>query len=170
MKIGVLVEDLYNELEFWYPYLRLKEEGFEVLAIGPEGGKEYKSKVGLPKASEVGAKDVDPKELDAIVVPGGYAPDRLRRSKDILDLVKGVYENGKIVATICHGGWVLISAGILKGKRATSYFAIKDDMINAGVDWVDEEVVVDGNIVTSRTPDDLPIFLKTIISKLKELK
>ncbi len=170
MKIGVLVEDLYNELEFWYPYLRLKEEGFEVLAIGPEGDKKYKSKVGLPKASEVGAKDVDPKELDAIVVPGGYAPDRLRRSKDILDLVKGVYENGKIVATICHGGWVLISAGILKGKRATSYFAIKDDMINAGVDWVDEEVVVDGNIVTSRTPDDLPIFLKTIISKLKELK
>ncbi len=170
MKIGVLVEDLYNELEFWYPYLRLKEERFEVLAIGPERGKEYKSKVGLPKVSEVGAKEVNPKELDAIVVPGGYAPDRLRRYKDILDLVKGVYENGRIVATICHGGWVLISAGILKGKRATSYFAIKDDMVNAGVDWVDEEVVVDGNIITSRTPDDLPMFLKTIISKLKELK
>ncbi len=167
MKIGVLIEDLYNELEFWYPYLRLKEEGFEVIAIGPEKEKEYKSKIGLPKVSEKGAKEIDPKELSAIIVPGGYAPDRLRRSKDILNLVKGVYDNGGIVATICHGGWVLISADILKGKKATSYFAIKDDMVNAGVNWVDEEVVIDGNIITSRTPDDLPAFLKAIISKLK---
>jgi len=167
MKIGVLIEDLYNELEFWYPYLRLKEEGFNVIAIGPEKGKEYKSKVGLPKKSEASAKEVNPKELSAIIVPGGYAPDRLRRSKDVLELVKGVYDNNKIVATICHGGWVLISAGILRGKKATSFFAIKDDMINAGVDWIDKEVVVDGNIITSRTPDDLPAFLRTIISQLK---
>ncbi len=166
-KIGVLIEDLYNELEFWYPYLRLKEEGFDVIAIGPEKGKEYKSKVGLPKVSEEAAKNIKPEDLSAIVVPGGYAPDRLRRSKDVLNLVKGVFENGGIVATICHGGWVLISAGILKGKKATSFFAIKDDMVNAGVNWVDEEVVVDGNLITSRVPDDLPIFLKTIISKLK---
>ena len=166
-RVGVLIEDLYNELEFWYPYLRLKEEGFDVIAIGPEKGKEYKSKVGLPKVSEEAAREVDPKSLSAIVVPGGYAPDRLRRSKNVLDLVKGVYDNGGIVATICHGGWVLISAGILKGKKATSFFAIKDDMVNAGVEWVDKEVVIDGNLITSRVPDDLPVFLKAIISKLK---
>ena len=166
-KIGILIEDLYNELEFWYPYLRLKEEGFEVITIGPEKGKEYKSKVGLPKISEASAIEVNPHELDAIIVPGGYAPDRLRRSKDIVNLVREVFKNGKLVATICHGGWVLISADILRGKRATSFFAIRDDMINAGVDWIDEEVVVDQNIITSRSPEDLPAFLKAIISKLK---
>lgn len=167
MKIGVLIEDLYNELEFWYPYLRLKEEGFDVISIGPEKEKEYKSKVGLPHISEASPKYIDANELDAIIVPGGYAPDKLRRYEEITNLVKKVYENKKIVATICHGGWVLISAGILKGKKATSFFAIKDDMINAGVDWIDKEVVVDKNIITSRNPNDLPIFLKTIISLLK---
>ncbi len=166
-KVGILIEDLYNELEFWYPYLRLKEEGFEVIAIGPEKGKEYKSKVGLPRVSEASPKDVNAEELDAIVVPGGYAPDRLRRDKEIVKLVRDVNDKGGVVATICHGGWVLISAGILKGKKATSFFAIRDDMVNAGVNWVDEEVVIDGNLVTSRKPDDLPAFLKAIISKLK---
>ena len=167
MKIGILIEDLYNEFEFWYPYLRLKEEKFDVISIGPEKGKEYKSKVGLPHIAEASPEHVDANEFDAIIVPGGYAPDKLRRYEKITNLVKKVYENEKIVATICHGGWVLISAGILKGKKATSFFAIKDDMVNAGVNWVDKEVVVDKNIITSRNPNDLPIFLKTIITKLK---
>ena len=165
-KIAVLVENQYQELEVWYPYLRLKEAGFDVRLVGTGKG-EYKSKVGYPAREEMTMDEADPADFDGVVVPGGYAPDFLRRHEKINTFVRGVYDKGGVVAGICHGGWVLASAGILKGRKATSFFAIKDDMMNAGADWEDSETVVDGNLVTARKPEDLPAFLKAIIGLLE---
>ncbi|MBM3189256.1 MAG: type 1 glutamine amidotransferase [Chloroflexi bacterium] len=164
-RIAVLAEDLYEDPELWYPYYRLLEEGATVTLVGPEA-KTYESKHGYPVRAEVAASQVSARDFDGVVVPGGFAPDRLRRYPAILNLVRGVFEKGGVVAAICHAGWVPISAGILKGKRATCVSAIKDDMINAGATYVDEAVVVDGNLVTSRTPADLPAFLPAIIKAL----
>lgn len=164
-RIAVLAEDLYEDPELWYPYYRLLEEGATVTLVGPEA-KTYESKHGYPVRAEVAASQVSARDFDGVVVPGGFAPDRLRRYPAILSLVRGVFEKGGVVAAICHAGWVPISAGILKGKRATCVSAIKDDMINAGATYVDEAVVVDGNLVTSRTPADLPAFLPAIIKAL----
>jgi protease I len=164
-KVAVLVENQYQELEVWYPYLRLKEAGFDVKMVGTGKG-EYRSKVGYPAREEMTMAEADAADFDGVVVPGGYAPDFLRRHEKINSFVRGIYDKGGVVAGICHGGWVLISAGIVDGKRATSFFAIKDDMINAGAKWEDSEVVVDGNLVTSRKPEDLPAFLKAIIRLL----
>jgi protease I len=167
-RVAVLAEDLYEDPELWYPYYRLLEAGAEVHLVGPEA-RVYESKHGFPVKADVAASQVTADDFDAVVVPGGYAPDKLRRHQSILDLVRGVYEKGGVVAAICHAGWVPISAGILKGRRATSVSAIKDDMINAGVDWVDEAVVVDENLVTSRTPRDLPAFLPALIETIQKL-
>jgi len=164
-RVAVLAEDIYEDPELWYPYYRLLEEGAEVVIVGPEA-KVYESKHGYPVKADVAASAVSAKDFDGVVVPGGFAPDRLRRSPAVLDLVRGVYAKGGMVAAICHAGWVLISAGILKGKRATSVAAIKDDMVNAGVIFVDAEVVVDGKLVTSRTPRDLPAFMPAVIAAL----
>lgn len=164
--IAILAESLFEDLELWYPLLRMREAGADVTVVGTKAGATYHGKHGMPVTSDVGAEDVSPGAFDAVIVPGGYAPDKMRRHQATLDLVRGVYERGGIVAMICHAGWVPISAGILEGKRATSFFAIKDDMVNAGVEWLDAEVVRDGNLISSRSPEDLPAFCRTIIAAL----
>ena len=164
-RIVVLAEDMYEDPELWYPYYRLLEEGAEVILVGPEA-KTYESKHGYPAKADKAAADVRVEDVDAVVVPGGFAPDRLRRYPAVLDLVRGVSEKGGVVAMICHAAWVPISAGIVKGKRATCVSAIKDDLINAGATYVDEAVVVDGNLISSRTPADLPAFMPAIIAAL----
>ncbi len=165
-RVAVLAEDLYEDPELWYPYYRLLEAGAEVQIVGPEA-KVYESKHGYPAKAEVAASEVSAGDFDGVVVPGGFAPDRLRRYDAVLDLLRGVDDKGGVVAAICHAAWVPISAGIMKGKRATCVSAIKDDLINAGATYVDEEVVVDGNLVTSRTPADLPAFMPAVIAALE---
>jgi protease I len=164
-KVVVLAEDEYEDLELWYPALRLREAGAEVTIAGP-AKKTYKSKHWYEAAAKVKVADLDAADYDAVIVPGGYAPDKLRRHKEVLDFVKAMSDAGKPVAAICHGGWVPISAGIVSGKRMTCYVAIKDDVQNAGAQYVDEPVVTDGNLITSRFPDDLPHFCKAIIAAL----
>ena len=166
-KVAILAENMYQEMELWVPYYRLKEEGAEVKVVGPEK-KTYTSKLGYPVNADVAAAEVSSKDFDGVVIPGGYAPDMMRRYPAMLKLVKDCFAEGKPVAAICHAGWVPISAGILKGKTATCFFAIKDDMINAGAKYVDEEVVVDGNLITSRKPDDLPAFCRELIKALEK--
>ena len=165
-KVAVLVEYHYQVLEVWYPYLRLREEGVETILVGT-GKKEYKSKEGYPATEELSIEKASPDDFDAVVIPGGYAPDILRRYEEVNKFVREMLEKGKVVAAICHAGWVLVSAGILKGKTATCFSAIKDDLINAGAKYQDKEVVVDGNLITSRNPYDLPAFCREIIKKLK---
>ena len=166
-RIAILAEDLYEDLELWYPYYRLIEEGAEVKIIGPRA-IEYQSKHGYPIHADFAAGKVEANEFDGIVVPGGYAPDRLRRYPRILGLVREIFKNGGVVASICHGVWVLISAGIMGDKRATCVSAIKDDLKNAGAVYLDKEVVIDNNLITSRTPKDLPAYLPAIIKAFKK--
>ena len=167
-RIAVLAENNYQDLALWYPLLRLREEGAEVKVIGTGSADTYTSKHGYPVTVDASADQVSADDFDAVVIPGGYAPDLMRRYDAVLRLVREAFEQGKVVAAICHAGWVLVSAGVLKGRRVTSFFAIKDDMINAGAEWVDEEVVRDGNLITSRMPSDLPAFCRTIIAALTE--
>jgi protease I len=167
-RVAVLVENLYEDLEGWYPILRLREEGAEVVVVGPEKGKIYHGKHGYPMRSEVSSREVFGDAFDAVVVPGGYAPDMMRREESMVDFLAAAYRKGKIVAGICHAGWLLISAGAVRGKTVTGFFAIKDDLVNAGATFVDREVVVDGNVVTSRNPGDLPAFLRAIIELLEK--
>jgi len=166
-KIAVLAEDIYEDLELWYPVLRMKEAGADVVIVGTGGKNSYESKHGYPVTVDVAADAIRPDEYAAVIVPGGYAPDKLRRYPAMLNLVRGIFERGGLVAMICHAGWVAVSAGILKGKTVTSTPAIKDDLINAGAQWVDQEVVVDGNLISSRSPDDLPAFCRAIIENLR---
>jgi len=165
-KVAVLIEDLYQVLEVWYPYLRLREEGIQTVLVGT-GKKTYKSKDGYPAEEELSIKKAKADDFDAVVIPGGYAPDILRRYAEVNNFVIDMYKKKKLVAAICHGGWVLVSAGILRGKKVTGFYAIKDDLINAGAKFIDKEVVVDGNLITSRNPYDLPAFCTQIIKKLK---
>jgi protease I len=165
-KIAVLVADLYQEMEVWYPLLRFREDGAETVAVGAEAGKSYASKKGYPVVAEKSLDQVRAADFDALIVPGGWAPDTLRQDARVLNLVREMDKAGKIVAAICHAGWVLCSAGILRGRKATCFKAIKDDMINAGAHYVDEEVVVDGNLITSRVPTDLPAFCREIVRAL----
>lgn len=165
-KVAVLVEDHYQVLEVWYPYLRLREEGIQTVLVGT-GKKQYKSKDGYLAEEELPIAQAKADDFDAVVIPGGYAPDILRRYTQVNNFVREMDKKGKVVAAICHAGWVLISAGILKGKKVTGFFAIKDDLVNAGAEFTDKEVVVDGNLITSRNPYDLPAFCTEIIKKLK---
>ncbi len=169
-RAAVLVEQQYQEMEVWYPIYRLREAGCKVTLVGPEAGHTYPSKLGYPVRSDKAAHDVSANDFDLLVVPGGFAPDYLRRHESILRLVGDMAEQGKIVAAICHGPAVLCSTQALKGKRVTCFFAIKDDVSNAGARYVDEEVVRDGNLITSRKPDDLPAFMQTIIQAVREAK
>lgn len=166
IKVAILVEDLYEDRELWYPADRLKEAGADVLLVGPKANKTYESKHGYPATSDAAAGDVSADDFQAVVIPGGYAPDRMRRHDDMVKLVKRAVDNEAVVAAICHAGWMLCSADVLNGRRVTSFFAIRDDMTHAGAEWVDEPVVVDGNLVTSRHPGDLPDFLRSIIECL----
>jgi protease I len=165
-RVAVLAEAQYEDLELWYPLLRLREEGAEVKVVGTGSAPSYESKHGYPVTADLAADETNADDFDAVVVPGGFAPDRMRRYPAVLNLVKGLWQQGKVVAAICHGPWVLVSAGVLDGRKATSFYAIKDDVINAGATWVDEPVTVDGTLVTSRVPGDLPEFMRTVIDLL----
>jgi len=169
-RAAVLVEQQYQEMEVWYPVYRLREGGCSVTLVGPEAGQTYPSKLGYPAKSDKSIKDVSANDFDLVVIPGGFAPDFLRRNEAILRFVSTMAEQGKVVAAICHGPWVLCSTQALKGRRATCFFAIKDDVMNAGANYVDAEVVRDGNLITSRKPDDLPAFMQTIFQAVREAK
>lgn len=164
-RVLILVEDKYEDMEVWYPMLRLREAGAEVVVAGTESTK-YSGKHDYPIVADSTIDKYFPKDFDCIVVPGGWAPDRLRRYENVLKFVREMHNSGKVVASICHGPWVLASAGILKGKKATCVPAIKDDVINAGAKYEDRDVVVDGKLVTSRRVDDLPAFCREIIKVL----
>ncbi len=166
-KAALLVEDIYNEFEVWIPYYRLKEEGVEVTVVGSGTAAVYHGRYGIPIHADKKASEVHVDQFDAVVIPGGYAPDKMRIHPEMVALVRDAFFKGKVVASICHGGWMLASAGILKGKKATSYVAIKDDMINAGAHWEDAELVRDGNLITSRKPEDLPAFCRTLIEAME---
>jgi protease I len=166
-RIAILIEQQYQELEVWYPYYRLIEAGCSVLLVGPEAGIAYPSKLGYPAKSDKAAKDCKPDDFDCLVIPGGFAPDFIRRSEAMLKFTRGMVEHGKVLAAICHGPWVLCSTTALRGKRATCFHAIKDDVINAGAKYEDAEVIRDGNLVTSRKPDDLPAFMQAVFAALK---
>lgn len=166
--IALLCEELYNEFELWYPYYRLLEAGARVQIVGSGSAPVYRSKIGLPAKVDVSIHQVSAAQFDAVVIPGGYAPDHMRRCPAMVQLVREVFEAGKVTAAICHAGWMLASAGVLKGRRATCFFAIRDDLVNAGAHYVDEPVVVDGNLITSRTPSDLPVFMRAIIARLQD--
>lgn len=167
-RIAILAEDQYEDMELWVPFYRLKEEGAEVKVVGAGGAKTYRSKHDYPVNVDAQAEQLRAVEFDAVVVPGGYAPDRMRRHEAMVGLVREAAQQGKVVAAICHAGWMLVSAGILQGRRVTSFFSIKDDLKSAGANWQDAEVVVDGNLITSRKPDDLPAFCRTIIAELSK--
>jgi len=162
----IFAAGLYEDLELWYPKIRLEEEGAATTVAGM-GEKTYQGKRGYPVTVDGNVDQVDAADFDGLVIPGGFAPDQLRRSDTVLRLTREIYQAGKPVAFICHAGWVPISAKILKGKHATSVRAIKDDMENAGVLWEDSAVVVDGNLISSRTPADLPQFCKALITALR---
>ena len=166
-KIIIPVEQMFNDLEFWYPYYRLKEAGAQVVVVGSGAAEQYAGKSGTKITVDANADQVSVSEFDGIVIPGGYAPDHMRRYPEMIALVKNLYEDRKTVAAICHAGWMLASAKILAGRTVTSFFAIKDDLIHAGANWIDEEVVVDDNLITSRKPDDLPAFMRAVIAALK---
>ena len=161
-KILIFVADIYEDLELHYPRYRLIEEGAEVVVAGEEK-TQYKGKHGYPVTAEMTVAEVNVSFFDAVVIPGGYAPDRLRKNPKVIEILKQFNTEKKLIAFICHAGWLPISANILQNVQATSYVAIKDDMVNAGANWVDEAVVVDGNKISSRFPDDLPKFCKAII-------
>lgn len=164
-RIALLVDNVYQEMEVWYPLYRFREAGAEVMTVGAEAGQVYTSKLGYPVTCQRSYDVVHANEFDGIIVPGGYAPDHIRRHPRANQLVHEMDAQGKLVAAICHGPWVLCSAGgMLKGRRVTSFFAIKDDVVNAGAHWEDAEVVVDGNLVTSRKPDDLPAFCRAALA------
>lgn len=166
--VAVLTENQYQELELWYPLLRLREAGAVTYTVGPRAGAVYTSKLGYPVVSDLAAGDLDPSDFDAVVIPGGHSPEAMRRSVEMIDFVKKIDEQGGIVAAICHAGWVLASAGIARGRRLTCVSIIKDDVIHAGADYVNEPVVRDGNLITSRLPSDLPVFCAAIVKALAE--
>jgi deglycase len=169
-RAAILVEQQYQEMEVWYPAYRLREAGCKVTFVGPEAAVTYPSKLGYPAKSDKAAKDVAPHDFNILVIPGGFAPDFIRRTEAMIRLTSGMAEAGKVIGAICHGPWVLCSTQALKGKKATCFFAIKDDVINAGAKYVDEEVVRDGNLITSRKPDDLPAFMQAIFQAAREAK
>jgi len=159
---AIFVADLYEDMEFWYPYFRMQEEEVEMTVIGPEADY-YSGKKGMPAKADIAIDNAKVDDYDALIIPGGYSPDVMRRNPQMVEFVKNIYDKGKPVAAICHGPWMLASADIIEGKNVTSFYSIKDDVKNAGGNWKDQEVVVDKNIITSRNPHDLPAFCKAII-------
>lgn len=170
IRVAILAENQYEDLELWYPYYRLKEEGAEVKIIGTGSAEVYKSKHGYDVKVDSKVDDISVDDFDAVIVPGGWAPDYMRRYPKMVEFVKRANDNNKTIAAICHAGSLLVSAGVLKGKTATCFKAIKDDIINAGAKYIDKEVVVDKNLVTSRHPSDLPAFSRELIAVLSKRK
>ncbi len=173
-RVAVLVEQQYQEMEVWYPVYRLREAGCVVELVGPEAGKTYASKLGYPAKATLAAKDAIATDFAAVVIPGGFSPDYIRRSEAMMKLVRDALAQGKPVAAICHGPWVLCSRILpqgespLKGRKVTCFHSIKDDVMNAGGTYTDQEVVIDGNIITSRTPDDLPAFVVALMEQMRK--
>lgn len=165
-KVLMFIDALFEEMELLYPRYRLIEAGAKVVLAGPKAKEAYPGKHGFPYHSDIAFQDAKEGEYAGLLIPGGYAPDRLRRNSTVLELVKQFHKNEKPIAIICHAGWVPISAQVIKGVRCTSFSAIKDDMVNAGAKWVDEAVVVDKNIISSRSPDDLPVFCPAFIEAM----
>ena len=168
-KILMFVDDIYEDLELWYPKIRFVEEGAEVIVAGSYKMKVYSGKHGYPCKSDASFEEINVGEFDALVIPGGFAPDKLRREKKVLDITRDIFNSGKLVAHICHAGWIPISAGIMKGFKCTSSPGIKDDLINAGAEWINAAVVVDRNMISSRSPADLPEFCRAIIKLLASI-
>lgn len=172
-KILIYVENKFEDLELFYPYYRMIEEGAQVIIAGPKAKESYQSKHGYPCQANIAFDDVKEADFDAVFIPGGYAPDKLRQYSAVLELVRNFHQKGKAIAFICHAGWVPVSAKVLKGVRCTSSLSIKDDLMNAGAHWVDEPVVVDRHFISSRKPDDLPYFclaaIDVIATKFKAL-
>ena len=169
-RIAILLEQKYEDLELQYPRLRLKEAGHQVEVIAPKTGEKYIGKWGYPQAADKASKDVRAKDYELIVIPGGTSPDFMRRDEGLIRLVREAAAAKIPMAAICHGPWMLCSTDALKGRRCTSFFAIAHDVVNAGGKWVDEECVVDGNIITSRSPDDLPAFSNAILQVVSREK
>lgn len=166
----MFVDDVYEDLELWYPKYRMIEEGFSVVVAGNEVNRIYKGKNGYPCKSDESYFNINENEFDGLIIPGGFAPDKLRREPRVIEITKNIFNEGKLVAHICHAGWIPISAQITEGMKLTSSPGIKDDLINSGADWIDELVVVDRNMISSRKPDDLPFFCIAIINWFKENK
>jgi len=167
-RVAILAESLYEDLELWYPFYRLREAGADVFVVGSGSADTYQSKHGYPVTVDAEADTVTASQFDGVIIPGGYSPDHMRRHPSMVKLVREAHEQGKVVAAICHAGWMLASANIVRGKTVTSFRSIKDDMVNAGANWVDREVVRDGMLITSRMPADLPAFMRTTVAALKE--
>src|SRR3989338_1812188 len=161
-QILIIIEKDFQDAEVIYPLYRLREAGHNVTVVGC-GQKEYKGKYGYQIKADSNIADINISKYGGVIIPGGWAPDHLRWNKDVLNLVIQMNKSNKLIASICHGAWVLVSANLLKGRTITCYKAIKDDVINAGANYVDKSVVVDNNIITSRCPDDLPDFCREIL-------
>ena len=166
-KIAIMVDEMYQVLEVWYPYYRFVEAALEVNLVAAEAKKQYHSKEGYPCVSGIAAGLARAGDYDCMVVPGGFAPDFMRRDASVIKFANDMVSAGKVIAAICHGGWLLCSTEAYRGKKATCFVAIKDDIKNAGAEYVDTECVVDGNLITSRKPDDLPAFCAAILEALK---
>ncbi len=167
-RVGVLVEEGFEDLEFWVPVMRLREEGAEVVVIGTGRQPVFKGKHCLEARPDVTAEQVSAEGLDGLVVPGGWGPDKLRRFDAVLDLVRTMHAQGKVIASICHGGWVLASAGIVRGRKATGSRGIRDDLQNAGAQWVDAPAFREGNLVWGRVVADIPAFCRELVAALSE--
>jgi protease I len=167
-RVGIFIEQEYEDLEYWVPRMRLEEEGATVVTIGTGSSDTYRGKGGLIATPDVTADQVSADDFDALSVPGGWCPDKLRRYEAVLNIVRDVYQAGKIVGSICHGGWVLISAGIVEGHKATGSVGIRDDLINAGAEWVDESAFRDGNLVWGRVVADIPNYCRELVKAIAE--
>jgi protease I len=168
-KVAFIMDNMFEDSEFRVPYDRIKEAGHQPVIIGLEAGKKLEGKKGKETVeTEKAIAEVSPDDFAAVVIPGGYSPDLIRTNDDMVSFVKNTFDAGHPTAAICHAGWMLAEAGIVNGKRVTSWPSIRTDLVNAGADWVDEEVVEDGNMITSRKPDDLEAFSKTILVQLEQ--
>jgi protease I len=165
-RLLMFVDDIYEDLELWYPKLRMIEAGAHVTVAGPEAGAKYRGKHGYPCISDAAIRDMDAADFHGLIIPGGFSPDKLRRDAKLLDIVRQTSQAAKLVAAICHAGWIPISAGVYKGVKVTGSPGIMDDLVNAGAIWVDTPVVIDRHFVSSRKPDDLPAFCEAIIEFL----
>lgn len=166
-RVAMLVDEGFEDLEFWVTVMRLREEGAEVTIAGEKPGVPLRGKNALTAAADVDVATIDPSTLDAVVVPGGWAPDKLRRSAAVLDLVRAVHARGAIVGMICHAGWVGVSAGIVRGSRAVGSTGIRDDLENAGATWVDEPALRDGNLVWGRVVEDIPAWCAVLVDAIE---